>query len=282
MGKRRGGGGTKEKRRKRVTVKLIPRKHAGEVTEPWALMEEIRAAHHPHLADVKVAMAWRLGWRPDADGVLCLGRCRKRGDLDRELDSFDFVILLNKDAWQTLNTNERRALIDHELCHATVVIDADDNPKLDDQDRLVCRIRKHDVEEFKAVTERHGLWTSHLAELAQAAINDAQRPLLAEAEKSADQSDGDGSDKAADGAWKRWNVHVLASFGLPAGKVKLLEEAGLTTMGRLVAAINKGEEGNYLWWSEIKGFGEGGYDRLVDAMMRLREAKPEFQAGHES
>jgi len=267
----------KEKRRKRVTVKLIPKKHKGEPTEPWKIMEELRSKHHGHLEETKIAMAWRLGWRPDANGILCLGRCRKRGDLDRELDSFDFVILLNKEAWQGLNTKEKQALVDHELCHAQVVFDADGNPKLDDQDRPVCRIRKHDVEEFKAVTERHGLWTSSLAEIAQATINDAKRPLLAGTKKdeAAEKVDGNGQAK---NAWEQWKVEELCQFGLPNGKANLLLNAGLSTMGKLVSRMDKDDIDSPPWWKDIKGFGETGYDKLVDAMMGLRKARPEFQA----
>jgi len=285
MGRCKGSGGVKEKRRKRVTVKLIPRVHAGEVTEPWALMEEIKLAHHSHLADARITLAWRLGWRADANGILCLGKCRKRGDLDRELDSFDFVIMLNQEAWQGLNIKEKRALIDHELCHAQIVIDSDGNPKLDDRDRLVCRIRKHDCEEFKIVVERHGVWTSDLAALAQAIINDAKRPLLAEAQKAETAEPGDNGESEPPAgepsaktskAWRRWPTSCLVEHGLAAGKLKLLTNANLTTMGKLIDRMNKAGDEEY-WWKEIKGFGESGYDNLVDAMVALRKAKPEFQ-----
>jgi hypothetical protein len=228
MGRRKGSA-TKEKRRKRVTVKLIPRKNAGEVTEPWSLMEEIKAKEHANLEGAKIAMAWRIGWRSDADGIMTLGMCRKRGDLDRELDSFDFVILLNQEAWKGLNTAQKRALIDHELCHAKIVVDSDGNPKTDDRDRLVCRIRKHDCEEFKSVVERHGLWTSDLAALAQATINDAARPLLAESEKK------DATVVRGD----KWKSLSLAAAAISDKYVEKLESAGVHTLGELQEKMNK-------------------------------------------
>lgn len=285
MGRRKGVGGEKPKRRKKVTVKLIPRKHAGEVTEPWAIMEDLQKREHGHLEGAKIALAWRLGWRADANGVLCLGKCRKRGDLDRELDSFDFVILLNKEAWQGLATEQRRALIDHELCHAQIVIDSDGNPKLDDSDRLVCRIRKHDCEEFKVVVKRHGLWTSDLADIAKAAVNDAGRPLLAEKDtaeaRQATEATREGSTAAAEPQntkeWRRWKTAMLQTYGLPAGKVKLLEEAGMESLGKLIDAMNRlGQED--FWWKSVKGFGEGGYDALTEAITRLRKNRSDFQA----
>jgi hypothetical protein len=269
MGRRKGSGGVKEKRRKRVTVKLIPRMHAGEVTEPYRLMEEIQAKDHGDLDGVKIGLAWRLGWRPDANKNLCLGKCRKRGDLDRELDTFDFVIMLNKEAWPGLNLKEKRALIDHELCHANVVLDSDGEPKVDDADRLVCRIRKHDTEEFRDVVKRHGLWTSDLAAIAQAAVNDAQRPLLADAAK-ADDAKPDAK------AWRKWKTEKLGQYGLPAGKVKLLEDAGLGTMGKLMDAMAK-QGAEDFWWKDVKGFGEGGYDAMTEAIVKLRKKEPDFQ-----
>ena len=239
MGKRRVNS-TKEKRRKRVTVKLIPRKHAGKVPEPYLIMEDMRAKHHANLTDAKIAMAWRLGWRADSDGILCLGKCRKRGDLDRELDSFDFVILLNSEAWEGLNTKQKEALIDHELCHAQIVIDSDGNPKKDDRDRLVCRIRKHDCEEFKCIVERHGFWTSDLAELAQATINDAKRPLLATVEAT---------EKLAGPLDDKWKKNSLAAAAISEKYIDKLEEAGVHTLGELQAKMN--EHGQF-WAKELK------------------------------
>lgn len=271
MGRRKGSG-TKEKRRKRVTVKLIPRKHAGEVTEPWAIMEDIKAKEHGNLDGAKIAMAWRIGWRADADGIVCLGKCRKRGDLDRELDSFDFVILLNQEAWRGLNDTQKRALIDHELCHAQIVNDSDGNPKYDDRDRLVCRIRKHDCEEFKCIVDRHGLWTSDLAELAQATINDATRPLLAEAEKAGPTND-------------KWKNLSLGAAAISDKYIDKLEAAGVHTLGELQEKMNKHGQfwGKELGLSRQRVAIEDEFNRYLleitpkatEAEKKPEEAKPE-------
>ena len=179
MRKRRAAEDFKEKKRKRATVRLLNREHAGEVAEPYRLMEQLREKYHWHLYGASIAIAWRIGWKPDADGHIRLGQCLKRGDLDRELDGFDFVILLNEEYWQGLDDAQKLAIIDHELCHAQIVCDADGEAQRDDRGRLVCRIRKHDIEEFKDIVQRHGLYTDDLAEIAKAAIADSQRPLLA-------------------------------------------------------------------------------------------------------
>lgn len=274
MGRRRMGSGDKPKKRKKVTVRIIKEKHAGETTEPHKLLAEIRKKNHGHLEQAKIGLAWRSGWRSDTDGHMKLGQCRKSSDLDREMyEGFDFVILLNEEAWPTLNGEQKRALIDHELCHAALSMDANGEPKFNDRDRLCCRIKKHDVEEFRSIVERHGLYTQDLAEIATAAINDSKRPLLAEAEKGSKDSE----ETAPASAWRRWPISCLVEQGLPAGKAKVLKEAGLTTMGKLMDRMNKAG-GEDFWWKSIKGLGEGGYDAMVNAIMALRKYKPEFQA----
>lgn len=285
MGRRRASG-DKPKKRKKVTVRIIKEKHAGEITEPHKLLNEIREKNHTHLAEAKIGLAWRSGWRSDADGHTKMGQCRKSSDLDREMYAgFDFVILLNEEAWGGLNTAQKSALIDHELCHAALSMDSNGEPKYNDRNRLCCRIKKHDVEEFRCIVERHGLWTQDLADIATAAINDAKRPLLAVAEvdgaesdtESATESGGNGAaTKGAPDAWRKWPVNTLGDYGLSIGKVKLLSEAGLKNMGKLMDRMNKAGAEDF-WWKDIKGFGEGGYDNMVNAIMALRKDRPEFQ-----
>lgn len=267
----RGGSATKPKKRKKVTVQLIKEKHAGDVTEPYRLLAEIRGKEHGHLAEAKIGLAWRLGWRADADGRMTLGQCRKRGDLDRELDGFDFIILLNKEAWERLNEKQKRALIDHELCHASIVIDSDGSPKKNDRDRLVTRIKKHNCEEFRDVVERHGLWKQDLEAFATAAINDAQRPLIGESEKAEAKVGENGQAKtspaeaatdaptdtnasttelapsaAPDDSWKKYG---LAAAAFEEKHQDALESAGIHTLGELQSAMNR--HGQY-WARDLK------------------------------
>lgn len=238
----------KTKKRKKVTVQLLKRVHAGEVTEPYRLMEELRDHDHGHLADAKIGIAWRLGWRSDPDGHLRLGQCRKRTDLDRELDGFDFMLLLNKEAWPQLNDGQKRALIDHELCHAQIVIDSDGNPKRNDRDRLVCRIKKHDTEEFRAVVERHGLWTADLEQIARAAINDANRPLLPRDDAPAPAAAVGGADD--DDSWKSEPLGVL---NLDDNVETYLRAAGYAMLGELSAYMDRK---NDFWAKDLEVGGE--------------------------
>ena len=49
MGRIRASSGDKPKKRKKVTVRIIKEKHAGEITEPHKLLDEIRRKEHAHL-----------------------------------------------------------------------------------------------------------------------------------------------------------------------------------------------------------------------------------------
>jgi hypothetical protein len=179
MGRRRGGG-VKEKARKKVTVKLIERKHAGQITGPYRIMEKLIAAHHPQLKDAKIALAWRYGWKATTDGHTTLGQAKKGSDLDREMHDHDFVIMLNFERWNSgaFSEAQMHALLDHELCHCEISKDTNGEPKTDERGRVVYRIRKHDVEEFQDVVARHGMWKGDLEKFADAIADKSSRPLL--------------------------------------------------------------------------------------------------------
>jgi hypothetical protein len=71
---------------------------------------------------------------------------------------------------------QRTALLDHELCHAAVKLDKHGETTVDARGRVIYRTRKHDLEEFSSIVERHGLWTSDLERFA-AALRKSQEPF---------------------------------------------------------------------------------------------------------
>lgn len=162
--------------RKKINYELIPTKTA----EPWELL---RVAHkwHPELDEAQIALAWRKALKPDKDGHLILGSCVKVSDLNKELKPFDFIILLNQEVWQDPQfTREKKlALLDHELCHAAPVFDAEGHQKEDERSRRVWRTRKHDIEEFKAIVARHGCYKRDLELFAEALLKGRRQPLFA-------------------------------------------------------------------------------------------------------
>ncbi len=180
MGKRKvGGSKPKTKKRQKGTVKLVQRKNAGKVTQPYRIMEDYVAKHHSHLKEARIALAWKKGWKQDADGRLQLGQAKKASELDWAMHKFDLVILLNHEAWDKgLDDKAKEADMDHRLAHFKVTADTDGEPKKDDEGRILYRIRKPPIVAYPEVVERHGLYTHDLEAVAQAAINDSTRGLL--------------------------------------------------------------------------------------------------------
>jgi len=141
-------------------------------------LHELLHADHRDVAAARFALAWQLAWKPDVDGHVTLGQCRKVTDLDREItDLYDFIIILNKNWWDDPHvTNEQRnALLDHECCHAAVKCDASGAPVIDERGRIVYRLKKHDVEDFACIAERHGVWKRDLEQFARALARAQQR-----------------------------------------------------------------------------------------------------------
>lgn len=164
-----------------MSVTLIP-----EDSDLYKTMRKLVNKYHPHLKEARIALAGRSGWKPDADGNLRLGQCRKAGDLDQQLHGYDFVIILNADAWSdtdVLDEQGREIILDHELSHAQVERDKDGQVVKDEDGRPKWRLRRHDVEEFHQIVSRHGAWTHTLEEFASVALDRKQAPLLAQQEK---------------------------------------------------------------------------------------------------
>jgi hypothetical protein len=166
----------KPKGPKRVTYELINKD--SDVGRPmYRLLRDLVNEHHEEISEARIALAWNTSWRPDVDGRVTLGKCKKATDLDRELAEWDFIILLRKSFWQAreVKDEQRTALLDHELCHAGVRRDErTGDPVRDERRRLVFRTVKHDVEEFQAIVQRHGCWKGDLERMYAAMISTAQ------------------------------------------------------------------------------------------------------------
>jgi hypothetical protein len=71
----------------------------------------------------------------------------------------DYVILFYAEEWGKLTPAQQLALVDHELCHMTVEFD-------EETDEPSWGLQGHDLEEFRAVVQRHGLWQPDVEEFA--------------------------------------------------------------------------------------------------------------------
>ena len=176
MGRRRGFG--KIKKPKVAPFELID--HTMKpLPEPYKLMAAVRKDYHPDIKEARIALAWRKEWKADKDGHLTLGMCIKASYLQKVLAEWDFVILLNFEVWQSkeFDKEKKLALLDHELMHADEALDKNGEPKVDAKGRRTWRIRSHDVEEFSAIIERHGIWKRDLEKFADAIMKTKQKSL---------------------------------------------------------------------------------------------------------
>jgi hypothetical protein len=157
---------------KKILFELIQPPAGTQTSEPYELMNEMRAKYHPELEPARIALAWRLEWKPDSDHRLILGMCVKATDLQKELVAWDFVILLNREVWdeEEFTRDRKLALLDHELCHAARAKTKLLIPRIDTRGRPVWRMRGHDIEEFRCIVERHGLYKADLERFFEAIV----------------------------------------------------------------------------------------------------------------
>lgn len=165
---------------KAVNFELIPENDNGHITEPYKILDQVRRKFHPDLILAKIALAWRKALKPDPDGHLMLGKCVKASDLQKEFSAWDFVILLNREVWMDpeFTPEKKRALVDHELCHAAPALDKELEQKSDERGRKVWRTRKHDIEEFICIVQRHGCYKRDLEQFAEGLLAKREAPLF--------------------------------------------------------------------------------------------------------
>ena len=186
---RRRRSGPKVKKPKRVSYELIrPEDPMG--TLMYEMLKDVVSKWHDDLINAQIVLAWNTSWKADIDGRVKLGMCKKASDLDRELVGIgrrkdtvlgvDFIVVLQKQFWkdESVSDGQRTALLDHELSHATLKLDADHEPVEDERGRKVYRIVKHDLEEFSAVVARHGMYKKDIEVFAKSLQRAKQRGLF--------------------------------------------------------------------------------------------------------
>lgn len=144
------------------------------------LAEKLIPEHHHWLEDVRIEYVFRSETKK-SKGREIWGEARKISGLNAYLsqpgepteaasgDVDHFVIEISEPVWAILDAGQRKALIDHELCHCTTEVD-------EEKGELTLKLRSHDIEEFKAVVDRHGVWRTDIAEFA-AALPERQRNI---------------------------------------------------------------------------------------------------------
>lgn len=129
--------------------------------EAKEIAEEMIPEVHQHLRTANIAYLFTTQDRKKAGRVI-LGTASKLSPVQRFLSSdsgdegYDFIILFGKNQWDLMTDKKKKAVVDHELCHCSVGSKG-------------WALRGHDVEEFREVIERHGLYKEDVREFAETA-----------------------------------------------------------------------------------------------------------------
>jgi hypothetical protein len=157
------------------------------------IAKDLIGKHHHELDDVRIEYAFRSE-TAKSRGKEIWGQARKISGLNAylsqeeeitEAESGDvdyFVIEISEPVWAELDAGQRKALVDHELCHCTTEHNEDTGD-------LTLKLRHHDVEEFAVVVKRHGIWRPDLAAFSSA---------LPERQRTIDDSLTDADDPAGE------------------------------------------------------------------------------------
>ncbi len=147
---------------KRIAEDLIGRHHAdlGPARIAYVMKERDR------LAELKPLKEPRRGKQRK------IARVRLVPEIYRLFADVDFIVEVDERLWDQLTLEQQEAVIDHELCHCA-------------RDDKGWYLRDHDVQEFREIVERHGLWQPRLEEFVAAAP--AQQPLPFERRAAANE-----------------------------------------------------------------------------------------------
>jgi len=130
-----------------------------EAPEVAEIAKGLIEKYHQHLLGEDIEYVYRDKAAMKGDKVK-LGTARKVSALpaflSRQSTDPYFLMEIARDEWLSLDAKQREALVDHELCHFGVT---------EDGSRYII---PHDLEEFTAVVQRHGLWRPEVARMVNA------------------------------------------------------------------------------------------------------------------
>ena len=120
--------------------------------------------------EVKVVMFFKYGKRDkdvnlkknaiSKNGAPCAAQVRLISAFNRQTDNYDVKIILDGDIWKDLSKEERIAVVDHELSHIQIVVDADGEPVMinEQSDKVKLKCIHDDIQMwgFSEIIDRHG------------------------------------------------------------------------------------------------------------------------------
>jgi len=110
---------------------------------------------HSGITEAKIAYLFKDVDNWTSKGKIIMARTYKVPEQWQFLSGYDVLVVINFPVWCDLNSKQREALIDHELCH----VHKEKNEKTG---ATTWNLVDHDVEEFAVIVQRHGLWMPDL------------------------------------------------------------------------------------------------------------------------
>jgi hypothetical protein len=133
-----------------------------------ALGRELTSLYHSHLTNYGVRVDFLMrsdtpkvgGKEKWGEAVKVTGRnAFLATDMDLQECAAFFCVVISEPIWDDLSGYQRRALVDHELAHCWCEENDDGEVKLS--------ILPHDLEEFRAIVDRYGLWREDVRHMAE-------------------------------------------------------------------------------------------------------------------
>ena len=153
-------------------MEITPETPEKELPDYWEAEEAekigkklIKENHTPRLASAGIIYLFKKKMKH-------LGTATKRTQKDLLVNEIlgvecDFIITINWPSWIVMEDHQKSALIDHELTHCTYT---------DRKGELVPALREHDLEEFREIVDRHGLWHGGLNSMAEVMVRTTKPP----------------------------------------------------------------------------------------------------------
>lgn len=120
---------------------------------------ELIDKYFSYLKDINIIYAWGKGKKIQDDSNLVLGETYKVSNLNRDLFGCDFIIVIYKEYWDSMDEKTKYKLAYHELCHCGVRLDDNNNIMRDNEDREKVYLKDHDIDlqRFKSELIEFGL-----------------------------------------------------------------------------------------------------------------------------
>jgi hypothetical protein len=114
------------------------------LTQAAKMADRIIAQHHKHLLAANIGYFKLDKTAPEMNnGGRKFAFVRRVSGNLQYFSNFNFLICFYGDAWDVMDKEQRRAVVDHELCHC----------KMEDGEWTLI---EHDIEDFHAIVDRHG------------------------------------------------------------------------------------------------------------------------------